>query len=214
MTNLKRVTTRWRTCCCPGRCREPWPPRRRRTGTLELRCCVSIHDQRDNYLEGCKSCYRLKRWLPLRERRRPHWRWRRCLISSTNRGVNHVINYQLNKSCSIHIHQSPIYRKSEKMLIAQVCSTAAILADLVHNRRREELHHRFPSASQSSWRREQRDQEVGEWMHICAMSLCIKFFDLTYLAISAGNMNTFEKPACRIVNCISANILKYVHLRL
>ena len=60
----------------------------------------------------------------------------------------------------------------------------------------------------------QRDQEVGEWMHICAMSLCIKFFDLTYLAISAGNMNTFEKPACRIVNCISANILKYVHLRL
>ena len=52
------------------------------------------------------------------------------------------------------------------MLIAQVCSTAAILADLVHNRRREELHHRFPGASRSSWRREQRDQEVGERMHV------------------------------------------------
>ena len=50
----------------------------------------------------------------------------------------------------------------KKMFIAQVCSTAAILADLVHNRRREELHHRFPGASRSSWRREQRDQEVGE----------------------------------------------------
>ena len=100
------------------------------------------------------------------------------------------------------------------MLTAQVCSTAAILADLVHNRRREELHHRFPGASRSSWRREQRDQEVGALLHNCAMSLGLKFFDLTYLAISAGNMNTFERPACHIVNCISVNILKYVHLRL
>ena len=37
-------------------------------------------------------------------------------------------------------------------------------------------------------------------MHNCAMSLCLKFFDLTYLKISAGNMNTFERPACHIVN--------------